>query len=251
MAEAYIVEAVRTPVGRRGGGLSRGAPGGSRRARAAGARGARRTSTRGRRRRDLRLRRPGGRAGPRRRPHRLAGRRAAGERARRHDRPAVRLVAAGGAVRRRRPCMAGIHDLVVAGGVEVMSLVPICARDAVARSSGFGEPFRGRRLARALRGPGDLAVPRRRADRRAVGHLAARRWRSSPSRATSARSRAIGRGPLRPRDRRRYGGVTRRRGPARATPRSRRWRALKTLQRGRPDDRGGRRARSPTAPRRC
>ena len=46
MAEAYIVDAVRTPVGKRGGGLAAGPPGRSRRARAARADGAHRRRSR-------------------------------------------------------------------------------------------------------------------------------------------------------------------------------------------------------------
>ena len=65
---------------------------------------------------------------------------------------------------------------------------------AAAEPFGMHRPVgRVRRLGGALRRPGDLAVPRRRADRREVGHLAARRWRSSPSRATGARSQRIAR----------------------------------------------------------
>src|SRR5919199_910448 len=41
--------------------------------------------------------------------------------------------------------IAGVHDLVVAGGVELMSLVPIGAGATVGPELGFGHPYRGER----------------------------------------------------------------------------------------------------------
>ncbi len=97
MAEAYIVDAVRTPVGKRGGSLSRGALRRPRRPRLTALVERNRRRPGRRRRRDLRLRRHDRPAGRRHRPHRLAVRRAARPRARR-DR------STGSAARRSRPC---------------------------------------------------------------------------------------------------------------------------------------------------
>ena len=97
--------------------------------------------------------------------------------------------------------MSGTQDLVVAGGVQNMSQIPIMsamlagaavrARDAVLELA---------RLAGALRRPGGLAVPRRRDDRREVGHLARRHGgvRGRVARAGAAGAR---RGSVRERDR--------------------------------------------------
>lgn len=41
--------------------------------------------------------------------------------------------------------MAGVYDLVVAGGVEVMSLVPIASPGALGQANGMGEPYGGER----------------------------------------------------------------------------------------------------------
>ena len=114
--------------------------------------------------------------------------------------------------------MAGVNDLVVAGGVQNMSAIPISAamlagqavrvRDTVHRFTGVGS---------ALRHAGGVAVPRRRDDRGEVEPHPRRHGdvRRRVARAGVARA---GRGPLRPRDRparRRHG----RRRPARARPR--------------------------------
>ena len=100
MPEAYIVDAVRSPVGRRNGGARRRPPGRSRRALDPRAHGpGRRRSGRGRRRR-VRLRRHDRPAGRRHRAHVLARRRAPRRGAGHDRRPPVRLVAAGRALRR-------------------------------------------------------------------------------------------------------------------------------------------------------
>ena len=100
MAEAYIVDAVRTPVGRRGGGLAGAHPADLGAHVISALLAADRTRPARRRRRRLRLRRHHRPAGRRHRPDRVAGRRAARGGARRHGGPPVRLVAAGRALRR-------------------------------------------------------------------------------------------------------------------------------------------------------
>ena len=102
MAEAVIVEAVRSPVGKRNGGLSgvhrrRSVRPGAQRPRPEG-----RHRPRARRRRDLGMRHAGRRAGPRHRAHRGADGRLAGDRARCHRRPSVRIQPAVDSLRRRR-----------------------------------------------------------------------------------------------------------------------------------------------------
>ena len=190
MAEAYIVDAVRTPVGKRGG-CTRARctpPTSARHVLDALVERTRRRPGR-RRRRDHGLLRHDRLAGRRRRPHRVAGRRAARARARRDDRPAVRLVPAGGALRRpgrhvrhpgprrrrRRAEHVGDPDLVGDDGRRSSSASP--------RRS------RSRRAGRAVRRPGGLAVPRRRDDRREVGLIRERHGGVRLSRATGARSR--------------------------------------------------------------
>ena len=69
--------------------------------------------------------------------------------------------------------MSGTTDLVVAGGVQNMSAIPISAAMLVGEQYGFETPVRRlTRLGGALRHPGGVAVPRRGDDRREVGHLA-------------------------------------------------------------------------------
>ena len=67
--------------------------------------------------------------------------------------------------------MSGTPDLVVAGGVQNMSPIPISSAMLVGQQYGFTTPTPSRRLAAPLRRPGGLAVPLRRDDRRAVEHL--------------------------------------------------------------------------------
>ena len=121
--------------------------------------------------------------------------------------------------------VSGTADLVVAGGVEMMSQVPISSAMIVGEQA--GSPRRGTTKAGAsLRRPGGLAVPWRRADRREVGRLprgdGTVRAHQPPAGPRGARRRT-----LRRRDHpgRRTSPPTR----ARATPRSRRWRDCKPL----------------------
>ena len=127
MRDAVIVEAVRTPVGRRNGGLS-GVHPVDLSAHVLRALADRTGLDPGAgRRRDLGLRLPDRRAGRQRRPQRGARRRLAGDRCpgSRIDRQcgssqqAVHFAAAG--------VIAGQYDVVVAGGVESMSRVPMGA----------------------------------------------------------------------------------------------------------------------------
>ena len=102
MAEAVIVEAVRSPVGKRNGGLS-GVHAADLSAQVLNALVQRAGIDPGdRRRRDLGMCLAGRRAGPRHRAHRGADRRLAGDRARCHRRPSVRIQPAVDSLRRRR-----------------------------------------------------------------------------------------------------------------------------------------------------
>ena len=189
MAEAYIIDAVRTPVGKRGGGLSQVHPA------------------------DLGafpllqlMERTGvdpaavedvvfgcldtiGPAGGRHRPHLLAGCRPARGGAGHHHRPPVRLVAAGRALRRpgrderhagpdrRRWRAEHVHDPHLVG------------HD---RDRGHGHPrdlqrFEG--VERPLRRPGDQPVPAAPTSSPRSGASPARTWRCSPSRAIAGRPR--------------------------------------------------------------
>ncbi len=157
MRDAVIVEAIRTPVGKRNGRSVRRAPG-----RPVGACAA--IAGRSHRRRpglvddvDLGVREPGRRADRGHRPVRGAGRRLAGHGARGEHRrqcgssqQSVHFAAAG--------LIAASYDLVVAGGVESMSRVPMGSTVQVA-----GSPF-----ARAGGSAGTARSPRTRAS--------ARRW---------------------------------------------------------------------------
>ena len=89
----------------------------------------------------------------------------------------------------------------VAGGVEVMSRVPIASPTTVGEEAGLGHPRHGERLPRAVRRPGDHPVPRRRTDRRAVGPRRGPRWRSSRWRAIGGRWPRSDGGRVRRRDR--------------------------------------------------
>ncbi len=83
--------------------------------------------------------------------------------------------------------VSGAQDLVVAGGVEVMSLVPIASPTTVGEEAGLGHPRHGAAVPRAIRRPGDHPVPRRRADRRALGPVAGGGWSSTRWRAIVGR----------------------------------------------------------------
>ena len=139
--EAFIVDAVRTPVGRRGGGLSALHPA-DLGAQSSGPRRARRLRPRRRRRRDLRLPRRPRRPGGQHRAHRLAlrgvPRRGPGvtiDRQCGSSQQAVHFAA--------QAVMSGTQDLVVAGGVEIMSPFPISAAMLVGRAVRLLDPFAG------------------------------------------------------------------------------------------------------------
>ena len=221
MRDAVIVEAVRTPVGKRNGGLAGVHAGRPVLARPDGAGRAQRHRPGPGRGRHLGLRQPGRRADPRHRPHRAAGRGLAGDGARHDRRPAVRFLPAGDqlrgrlrdrrAVRRRRGRRCGVDEPGADGIV------------------------RGRRRARhavqrRLPGPVQRRVPepghRRGDDRRAVGPDPDAAGRVQSRLARQGR-RGAGRGPVRRPDRRRH--RARRHQGARPTKasagaaRSRRW----------------------------
>ena len=124
--------------------------------------------------RRVRLRRHHRPAGRRHRAHVLARRRPARRRARHDRRPPVRLVAAGGALRGAGRDERHAATSSSPGGVQNMSMIPISVGDdASAEQFGFDRSVHGLEgLERALRRPGGVAVPRRRDDRREVGHLA-------------------------------------------------------------------------------
>ena len=171
MPEAYIVDAVRTPVGKKNGSLAGGASDRLGRVRISRAvRPRRRRSGRGRRR-HRGLRRRDRRAGGQHRPQRVAGGGLSRRGPRRDRRPSVRvqpagdfLWRAGDHVRHGRRHPGRRHaehepgpDRLCDGGRQGVRLHLADGR--------VGE------LAASLRRRGDLAVPRRRADRRAVEHL--------------------------------------------------------------------------------
>ena len=181
----------------------------------------------------------------------LARRRAARARARHHHRPSVRLVAAGRALRRPGASCPAPHDLVVAGGVQNMSLIPISSAMIVGEQFGFTDPFAESHGWLHRYGDQEISpVPRRRDDRREVGHLprghggssrSSRHQRApqarSPRAASSARSSPLDgrRRPTRARARptlEKMAGAARRSSRAAGSPP--RWPA-----------------RSPTAPARC
>ena len=200
MPEAYIIDAVRSPVGRRGGALAGIHPAdlGAHSIRALIERT--RGRPRGGRRRRVRLRRHDRPAGGRHRAHVLARRRASRRRSRHDRRPAVRLVAAGRALRRAGRDVGDIRPRRRGRRAE-HERDPDQRRDARRRAVRLREPVLGfTGLGGALRHPGGVAVPLGRDDRREVGPLARRhggvRGRVARSRAARAR-----RGPLRARDR--------------------------------------------------
>ena len=112
MTEAFICDAIRTPVGRYNGGLSRGPSRRSRRPSHQGADEAQHRRRLGRRRRrDLWLRQPGGRGQSQRGAHGGAAGRPAGRGGGRHGQSPVRLGPRGGrACCTRREARRGRHD---------------------------------------------------------------------------------------------------------------------------------------------
>ena len=144
--------------------------------------------------------------------------------------------------------MSGTADLVVAGGVQNMSAIPICAAMLAGEQYGFADPFaRLARLGGALRHPGGVAVPLGRDDRREVEPVT-RGDGGLRHRVPRARAPRPRRGPLRTRDRaaRRRARSTR----GRANPTLEKIRSLPHARGGRPAHRRGARRRSPTRRRR-
>ena len=176
--EVVIVEAVRSPIGRRNGGVAPSTPPtcsarSSRRRRALRHRPRRGRPGRGR------LRQPGRRADLQHRPHRVARRGPAAISGRHHRRLAVRLVPAGheprdGAGR------AGVVDVALACGVESMSRVPIGSQ--CQQGSGQADP---EELLRPLRD--HVPVRGGRAHRGQVGHHPRRHRRLRPRVAAAGR----------------------------------------------------------------
>ena len=165
MRDAVIVDAVRTPVGKRGRRARRRSPGGPVRARAARARRADRDRPGAGRRRHLGLRRPGGRADLRHRAAPLCSRPAGRSPCRAStDRPAVRVVAAGGAASPRP----GLSPATTTSWSPAVSRACPGCRWALGRTVG-GSPFGAsgwiERYGEVLPEPGH----RRRADRRSSG----------------------------------------------------------------------------------
>ena len=142
MPEAVIVAAVRTPVGKAPNGALRHTrpddlPRRPSPPRWRGA-GARRRRGRGR---HPRLRDAGGRAGPERGAHRQPARRRAAQRVGRHRQPLLRLGPAVDRLRRRAH-PSGAADVVIAGGTESMSLVPMGGLQASRPTRRWSTPTR-------------------------------------------------------------------------------------------------------------
>ena len=197
--DAFICDAIRTPIGRYGGALAVGAHRRPRRAADPGADGAqpeRRLG--GGRRRLLRLRQPGRRGQPQRRAHGGAARRAAGStcRARRST-----GCAAPGSTRSRiaaRTIRCGEAELAIAGGVESMSRAPFVLAKADERVLARGED-RGHDDRLALRQPADEGAVRHRLDARDRRERRRRATASrAPTRTPSRCARSSARSPRRP-----------------------------------------------------
>ena len=192
MGEVFIVEAVRSPLGRRNGGLSTVHPADLLGSRAEGGRRARRHRARRGRPGRRRLRVPGGRAVVQHRPERLAHRRAARSRC---PRPPSTASAARASRRARWPPVwsgSGLEDVVLSCGIESMSRIPLGANFQSHGSAGAEELLRELRL--------QQPVPGRRADRQGVRHHPRRHRRLRPAQ-PAARPAGLGRGALRARDR--------------------------------------------------
>ena len=236
MPEAYIVDAVRTPGGEARRRAQPGAPGRPRRARAQGDRRPQRPRPDGRGGRRVRLRRPARPASGR---HRATCWLAAGlpeaipgttvDRQCGSSQQAVHFAAQG--------VMSGTQDVVDRGRRAEHEHDPDRGRAHRRRAVRVRRPVLGLRgLGRALRHAGDLAVPRRRADRREVGHLA-RGHGGVRAREPRARDPCDRRSPLRARDRAARRRVDRRRSAARHVAREDG--AAPDAHRGRPHHRRG------------
>ncbi len=254
MRDAVIVEAVRTPVGRRGGVLSGVHPVDLSAHVLRGAGRADRDRPRGRRRRHLGLRLAGGGADLQRRPQRGPGSGLAAVRPRHDHRPAVRLVAAVARLRRGRAGERAVRPgRRRRGGVDVAGRARFLGLGlgAAVRRAGAG-PLRRRARGRGHAGvqPGD----RRGDDRRAVGAAprAARRVRAGVARARGRRHR---RGPVHRPDRAGVPARRHRRDGRRGDPPRRDAGGAGGAEDSVPRRAAGspppRRRRSPTAPPRC
>ena len=96
--------------------------------------------------------------------------------------------------------MSGTADLIIAGGVQNMSQIPISSAMTLAEPLGFNRPvLRLEGLGRALRHAGGLAVSRLGDDRREVGHHARGHGRVRVGEPPARDSRHR-RGPLQERD---------------------------------------------------
>ena len=250
MPEAFIIDAVRTPVTRRGGGLAAVHPADLGAHVITAPAGPDRSRSGSRRRRGVRLRGHGRPAGRRHRPHRLARGGPARGGAGRHRRPAVRLVPAGRALRR-------------AGGAQRHGRPGGRGRRAEHEHGPHrrrDEPALRRpvlrlgRLAGQVRRRGDLPVPRGRPDRRQVGDRprrdgALRAGQPPAGRPGDRRRRLRGRDRALPRHNQGRGSPPRHhpgedgRAPAAARGRPDHRRAVQPdlRRRGRPADRLGRR----------
>ena len=186
MTNVVIVDAVRTPVGRRNGGLSTVHPAELLGHRPEGDRRAHRHRPGRGRPGRRRLRQPGRRAELQRHPHRVAGRRPAAER----RRPPRSTPSAARASRPptwpSRSSASGVVDVALACGVEVdephPDRRPARSKDARPRHPDPED------LLRPLRD--DLAVRGRRAHRRQVGRHPRRHRRASGSRRQERAARA-------------------------------------------------------------
>ena len=97
--------------------------------------------------------------------------------------------------------LSGTTDVIVAGGVQNMSMIPISSAMTIAEPLGFTDPFSGSRGWVERYGTQEVSQFRvGRHGRGEVGHLPRRHGSGSRSRATTRGPRA-GRAPVRPRDR--------------------------------------------------
>ena len=196
MTDAFIVSAVRTPIGRAGGALAGVRPDdlAALALRAAVERG--RASRRAHRRRDPRLRQPGGRGQPQRGADGAPAGRPSRSRCR--ARPSTASAAQGSRRSRapRRPSGPGEGDLFVAGGVESMTRAPyvmLKSGDAVGPRHAAGGGLHRRLALRQPAMPADWTISLGETAERVAAKLRHHARRSR----TPSRSRASG-APRRP-----------------------------------------------------